>query len=731
MSGLRAESQKQRHRARARHALSLIAAISVVLLGFVAAPAAEASVASGFDAGNIISDDLFYSGSAMGAVEVQAFLNGKVPRCTIGDTGRTPGTQWGSTQIAQVCLKGFKTTTSSRAANAYCSAYSGATLETAAEIIAKVGRSCGISQRVLLVMLEKEQSLISDSWPTVRQFDQAMGYACPDSGPNNSANCDPTQTGFFQQVYRAAWQLKVYQSNPNSYNYKPFQVNTIQWHPNAGCGTSQVYIQNWATAALYIYTPYRPNAAALNAGWGVGDTCSSYGNRNFYLLYKAWFGTTNDAPASPDPKGAVQASIAGPSQVSVSGWAFDPDTQDPVSVHVYVGGEYGLGGRWGGSFVANLENAAFSAANSTHGANHGFEFTATGLNGPTEICVYVINVGAGVNSLIGCPVMSPSTGTPFGNYEGLSLSGLTATVQAWTIDPDDSGPVTIHAYLGGPVGVGRWGGQYSANVPREDIGRAYPLYGSSHGLVADIPVGVGTTPICLYAMDRQISGASAFLGCKTVSTASGPPFGNVDSVQAVPGSVRFSGWMIDPDTTEPVTIHVYIDGRWGGEYRANLERRDVGRAYAGYGDSHGFDIDLTSRIGAGSSTVCIYGINSGAGFNSLITCRTIQLPGGMPFGNWESTSVEGESASLLGWMLDPDTVSPVALHAYVNGRWGGAYLADSQRPDVGRTYPGYGDAHGFKISVPIPAGRSEICVYGINVGAGATNPLIGCRVVDR
>ncbi|WP_416443832.1 LGFP repeat-containing protein [Leucobacter sp. HNU] len=272
--------------------ITLTSAAALLVGSLVGGPAAQAAPVVGFEAGNIISDGLFYDGNAMSAAQVQTFLNGKVPRCTIGDPGRTPGTPIYGSTVAGACLRNYTMNTTSRAANAYCSAYAGAANESAAAIIAKVGRACGISQKVLLVMLEKEQSLVQDDWPTVRQFNVAMGYACPDSGPNNSANCDPTQTGFYQQVYRAAWQLKVYRAFPNDYNYRPFASNAIQWHPNAGCGTSQVYIQNWATAALYIYTPYRPNQAALNAGWGTGDACSSYGNRNFYNFYTTWFGST-------------------------------------------------------------------------------------------------------------------------------------------------------------------------------------------------------------------------------------------------------------------------------------------------------------------------------------------------------------------------------------------------------------------------------------------------------
>src|SRR5690606_36978740 len=125
----------------------------------------------GFNAGDIVSDANFYDGTAMNAAEIQTFLNQRVPRCTIGDAGRKAGTPWGNTMIAWLCLKDFKMNTTTRPANAYCGAYSGAVNETSAQIISKVARACGISPKVLLITLEKEQSLVSDSWPTVRQLE--------------------------------------------------------------------------------------------------------------------------------------------------------------------------------------------------------------------------------------------------------------------------------------------------------------------------------------------------------------------------------------------------------------------------------------------------------------------------------------------------------------------------------------------------------------------------------
>jgi len=57
-----------------------------------------------------------------------------------------------------------------------------------------------------------------------------------------------------------------------------------------------VNVQNYATAALYNYTPYQPNAAALGNLYGTGDGCSSYGNRNFWVYYNDWFGPTAGLP---------------------------------------------------------------------------------------------------------------------------------------------------------------------------------------------------------------------------------------------------------------------------------------------------------------------------------------------------------------------------------------------------------------------------------------------------
>jgi hypothetical protein len=64
----------------------------------------------------------------------------------------------------------------------------------------------------------------------------------------------------------AARQFMLYSNNPTRYGHVPGRVNSVRFNPDINCGSSNVYIENQATANLYNYTPYQPNQAALNAG---------------------------------------------------------------------------------------------------------------------------------------------------------------------------------------------------------------------------------------------------------------------------------------------------------------------------------------------------------------------------------------------------------------------------------------------------------------------------------
>jgi hypothetical protein len=88
------------------------------------------------------------------------------------------------------------------------------------------------------------------------------------------------------------------------------------------------------------------------------------------------------------------------------------------------------------------------------------------------------------------------------------------------------------------------------------------------------------------------------------------------------GTVTVAGWAIDPDTSESVPVHVYV-GDAGTAITADAIRPDVDAAFPGYGAAHGFGATITAAPGA--TQVCAYGINTGAGGNSLLGCRAVTV----------------------------------------------------------------------------------------------------------
>jgi uncharacterized protein with LGFP repeats len=315
---------------RVRALLAVLTAFAVLVAGstVLAAPASAVS-ATDFTPGHIISDAAFYNWNSMSEWQIQAFIDSKGARC--------------SPAAGNTCLKSYSESTNTIPADAYCATYQGAASESAAQIIAKVAAACKINPQVLLVTLQKEQGLVtSTAGKPPATFRRALGYGCPD---NAGGWCDPSYSGFFIQMQRAARQFQLYKARPTSYSYVAGRTNTILYHPNTACGTTQVYIQNQATAALYNYTPYVPNTAALNAGYGTGDSCSSYGNRNFFLYFGDWFGGAPEIQISPYIWGWYQQPANKAAAGDPTGHSFGTAggiQQAFQGGNVYMSGSYGV-----------------------------------------------------------------------------------------------------------------------------------------------------------------------------------------------------------------------------------------------------------------------------------------------------------------------------------------------------------------------------------------------------
>jgi hypothetical protein len=239
------------------------------------APVSSAPPGSAFDPGFIISDAVMFDYKAMSIAQIDEFLDSKVATCAASSP--------------QPCLKDYTANTRDvkAVANRCPGNIVGAKNQTAGQIIYAVAQACEVNPKALIVTLQKEQGLVTATSTSASRYDRAMGYGCPDTAP-----CDSEYFGFFNQMYQAAYAFNKYTKSPSQYPaYQP-GTRKIQYHPTASCGSQTVVIRNKATTALYTYTPYTPNEASLANPYATGDKCSSYGNRNFWLYYNDWFGSS-------------------------------------------------------------------------------------------------------------------------------------------------------------------------------------------------------------------------------------------------------------------------------------------------------------------------------------------------------------------------------------------------------------------------------------------------------
>ena len=146
---------------------------------------------------------------------------------------------------------------------------------TAAEIIYNAALNAKINPKFLIVLLQKEQSLIEDEDPTQKQLDWATGYGVCDYCSMSDSSIARWQ-GFGKQVNSAGLQFT------EGYMTDIEALGSTQGIYGPGLeleiNGEKVVPENAATAALYAYTPHM------------------LGNQNFAVIYDNWFGSTADEP---------------------------------------------------------------------------------------------------------------------------------------------------------------------------------------------------------------------------------------------------------------------------------------------------------------------------------------------------------------------------------------------------------------------------------------------------
>ncbi|MBI2632979.1 MAG: exo-alpha-sialidase [Parcubacteria group bacterium] len=134
--------------------------------------------------------------------------------------------------------------------------------KTAAEIIFNASQEHKINPKIVLAILQKEQSLITQKPSKKGALDWAMGFGATD-------HARPFQRfkGFAKQIQFAAWRLRYFIEHPWEFKIKPNQTTRID--------RKRITPKNLATAALYNYTPH------------------IRGNKSFWKIWNGWFRDTS------------------------------------------------------------------------------------------------------------------------------------------------------------------------------------------------------------------------------------------------------------------------------------------------------------------------------------------------------------------------------------------------------------------------------------------------------
>ncbi|MEV7972536.1 hypothetical protein [Cellulomonas sp. NPDC089187] len=303
-------------------------------------------------------------------------------------------------------------------------------------------------------------------------------------------------------------------------------------------------------------------------------------------------------------------SKASATSVRVAGWALDPDTTASIRVHLYVDGSFAK------DVTASLTRNDIQTAY-RKGAAHGFDTTVTVTPGAHSVCLWGIDADGVSNPKIACRDVVTNI-QPFGSVDSAAgTGGNSITVAGWAIDRDTpSSALGIHVYVDG-----KYAGNGTANATRQDVHNAYQL-GANHGFNFSVPATPGAHQVCVFAIDAN-GGNNPQLGCRDITVANQVPIGSFDMLTAGTGTMTVAGWAIDPDTTAPIKVHVYVDGVYSLQGTADVSRPDVGAAY-GKGSLHGYSLSLNATAGAHS--VCVYALDSAHQANNRqLSCRTVTV----------------------------------------------------------------------------------------------------------
>ncbi len=139
-------------------------------------------------------------------------------------------------------------------------------IKSSGEIIFEASQKYKINPQIILVLLQKEQSLIENPAPTEDNLNWATGFGLCESCNKKDPKISQFR-GFVKQIDKAAeifrWYLEEYEKKSSLWLHQVGQTYQID--------NQKITPLNYATACLYNYTPH----------WR--------GNFNFWQIWNKWF----------------------------------------------------------------------------------------------------------------------------------------------------------------------------------------------------------------------------------------------------------------------------------------------------------------------------------------------------------------------------------------------------------------------------------------------------------
>lgn len=220
------------------------------------------------------------------------------------------------------------------------------------------------------------------------------------------------------------------------------------------------------------------------------------------------------------------------------------------------------------------------------------------------------------------------------------------------------------------------------------------------------------------------------------------PVGTLDTFGQEFDGIAVRGWAFDPNTTDPINLDVYDDGV-GSRQLADEERSDLASRFPGVGVQHGFDLFAGADVGE-TRRVCVFGINVGAGSNTLLQCKTITMQdvsevranNQTVYGMIEGADQVPGGIHVRGFFVPIGASMPVGLFTRDGGEGPGIHLT-RLRDDVAVAVGApTGVAYGFDEVVPatirLQSGTANPFSAGICLRAGVVYPgtQVACRNLD-